>query len=140
MQTNNGNQKQQLLNITVKFQEEKTVQLQNTTLVKVAKKLLNTQSFINLQPMLIVFSTGKQLYFNKNEWYQFLHNEIDIKELIENCETEGLWRNNAIIIFKNKLDVDPGALWTRKENQLFLVNDDWNIIDQFSEALFDHIM
>ena len=122
--------------ITVKFQGNISAKFQNNTLLEVTKKLIHTKAFKNLHPMLLLFDTGKQLYFNKNEFNAFLNNEIDTKELIENCETEGLWRNTTTINFKNKLDVDPGELWTKKGEQLFLVNDDWNIITTFNKQKF----
>tara|TARA_R110001606_G_scaffold273019_1_gene421556 strand:+ start:427 stop:837 length:411 start_codon:yes stop_codon:yes gene_type:complete len=129
-----------LSTITVKFQGNKAVKFKNTTLLEIAKRLLNQQTFVNLQPMLIVFPTGKQLYFNKSEWHQFLHNQISVVELVENTETEGLYRNNNVVVFKGKLDVEPQALWTKKGNQLFLIDDDWNIIVDFNKKIFTEIL
>ena len=129
-------QKPKLPTITVKFQGGKTVVFKNTTLIDIAKRLLNQATFVNLNPMLVIFNTGKQLYFNKSEWNEFLNNTLSIQELFENCETEGLWRNTETVNFENKLDLDPKALWRKKGNQLILVDDDWNIIVNFKDHKF----
>lgn len=125
--------------ITVTFQGNRAVDFKNTTLIEIAKELLTTETFVKLEPMLVSFKTGKKLYFDKTEWHYFLHNQISVQELFENCETEGLFRNNETINFKNKLDVDPGALWSKKATQLFLINDDWNIIVNFKDHKFTEV-
>ncbi|WP_372744267.1 hypothetical protein [Lutibacter sp.] len=122
--------------ITVKFLGNKTVIFKNVSIEDITYKLLKTDSFFNLQPMQIQFNTGKKLYFNKNNFRQFLSKAITLQELIETTETEGLYRNNETVVFKNKLDVDPGALWSKKGNQLFLIDDDWNINVKFNQQQF----
>lgn len=145
MQTQNEQKKKDLKQgleiptITVMFQGDKSVAFKNHTVLQIAEKLLSQTTFVNLQPMLIVFSGGKQLYFNKNQWHQFYHNQISINELFETTETNGLFRNKEMVIFKDKLEVDPGALWTKKNNHLFLVDDDWSINVKFNPKLFAKI-
>ena len=125
--------------VTVKFQGNKSVKFQNTTVLEIAKKLLNNITFSNLQPMLIVFCTGKKLYFEKSYWLSFFNKDISVVELFENCETDGLFRNTNTINFENKIDIDPGALWSKKGTKLYLINDDWNIVVKFNTKLFTEI-
>ncbi len=125
--------------ISVKFLGNKTVIFKNSTLLSVTDKLLNEKAFAQAEPMLITFSTGKQLYFKKDDFYQFFNNKLTVAELFLNTETEGLWRNKHTIVYNKKIDIDPGSLWTKKANFLTLVDDDWNVSVKFEKELFSEI-
>ena len=125
--------------ISVKFLGNKTVIFKNSTLLSVTDKLLNEKAFAQAEPMLITFSTGKQLYFKKDDFYQFFNNKLTVAELFLNMETEGLWRNKHTIVYDNKIDIDPSSLWTKKANFLTLVDDDWNVSVKFEKELFSEI-
>jgi hypothetical protein len=87
-------------------------------------------------PLLMVFSTGKKLYYDDDHVRSFVAGSIDQMELVENCECEGIYRNNTRLKMENGEELEEGGLWTKKNNYVFLVDKDQGIYCPFDSELF----
>jgi len=87
-------------------------------------------------PLLMVFSTGKKLYYDEEQIKLFVTDNIDQMELVENCECDGIYRNNTRLKMENGEELEEGWLWTKKNNYVFLVDRDQGIYCPFDEKLF----
>jgi len=87
-------------------------------------------------PLLMVFSTGKKLYYDEDQVRLFVAGTIDQMELVENCECEGIYRNNTRLKMENGEELEEGWLWTKKNQHVFLVDRDQGIYCPFDSELF----
>lgn len=125
--------------ITVTFLGNKTVVFKNETLKSVAEKLLNDQKFTNLKPLLVKFSTGKQLYFHENLFWCFINEEIGVLELMEQTLCDGLYINTSALLTDDEQTVDVGELWKCNGNKLVLINDDNYITSTLDLGVFQFV-
>jgi len=87
-------------------------------------------------PLLMVFSTGKKLYYDEEQIKLFVTDNIDQMELVENCECDGIYRNATRLKMENGEELEEGWLWTKKNQHVFLVDKDQGIYCPFDEKLF----
>jgi len=121
--------------IKVKFQGGLTLKVKDYSIKDLVKLLLNNNPFPSSEPLLISFK-GKKLYFDKAEFTAFVNNDINLEELIANQSIDGLYRNNDDFDLGNGIYVDYGSLWSKKDQRMFLIDDDRNIIIHFDKANF----
>ena len=119
--------------IKVKFQGGLTLKVKDYSIKDLVKLLLNNNPFPSSEPLLISFK-GKKLYFDKAEFTAFVNNDINLEELIANQSIDGLYRNNDDFDLGNGIYVDYGSLWSKKDQRMFLIDDDRNIIIHFDKA------
>lgn len=122
--------------ITVTFQGSETVTFKSVSLKDIAQKLLTQQTFINLNPLLVKFSTGKQLYFDENIFQCFMNEEIGSLELMELTLCDGLYRNTSALLTDDDQTVDAGELWKCTGNKLTLIDADNHITSQLDLGVF----
>ena len=121
--------------IKVKFQGGLTLKVKDYSIKDLVKLLLNNNPFPSSEPLLISFK-GKKLYFDKAEFTAFVNNDINLEELIANQSIDGLYRNNDDFDLGNGIYADYGSLWSKKDQRMFLIDDDRNIIIHFDKANF----
>jgi hypothetical protein len=124
--------------ITVKFLGNEAVVFKYGSLKDIAVKLLSHQQFINLNPLLIQFSTGKQLYFDENEFQSFIDDEITAQQLMEATQCESLYRNMDDLVSR-KTTIDAGALWKCNGETLTLIDIDNQVTTMLNLSLFQMI-
>lgn len=92
----------------------------------------------NTEPLKMVFTgTGKILYMDKNAHLAFLRGEIAMPELIEQTETDELYRNRIDVISNEKETVEAGGLWKCRQQTLILIDDDRNVTHKLNLDIFE---
>jgi len=86
---------------------------------------------------MIITSTGKMLYMDKNAHMAFLQGKITMQQLIELTEIDELYRNKVDVISVEHIQVDAGSLWKLRQQTLFLVDDDQQATHKLDVAIFE---
>lgn len=115
--------------------------VENKTFTESVKMVLNGQ-FEKVGTPLKVFipSTNKTLYFDDDYFRNFIQGSLEMPELIENTECDGLYRNKIEIETPKNREIEPDSLWKKQGNYMILVDGDKYIqIDADNLELFKEI-
>lgn len=127
------------ITITFTFQDNSVLTVKEKPFNVAVKTGCDYMTFEN-QPIKILFpNTKKVLYFDKEMIFAYLQNELSQIELIEKLQCDGLFRNKNKLLTNTKEEIDPGALWMKRGDELFLVSGDEFVLCDHVDSLFQEV-
>jgi hypothetical protein len=104
------------------------------TFKDIVATLLEDAKFKDLDPLKIVFTTGKTFYFERHKFLRYHQGELDFADLVQETECDGLYRNKAALKSKHGYEVEPDSLWLLQGDTLELVHEDEYVACEFNTA------
>lgn len=124
------------LSAEARYLDGATMQINGISFNQVIRKVHEDAQKHDRTPLLITFSTGKNLYYDEEQVRNFVENNIDQLELVEATECDGIYRNATKLKMHGGEELEEGWLWTKKGNYVFLVDKDRSIYCDYDERLF----
>lgn len=113
------------VNIRIVFSKGEGLSVHDT-FHRVVAMILEADTIKGYDPLMLIFSTGKILYFDKETFFQFNQGEMSHAELIRQTECQGLFRNKTFIK-SGKYEIEPESLWLLRGKELVLIDSDEHI-------------
>lgn len=128
-----------MLNVIFLGINGESLKLQATTLREIFTIQRNEK--FKMQPVALRFESGKLLFYNENTINAFVLDEnMEVSELVENCQCKAIYRNNKDVLTNDKITIESGALWRETDRFLELVDDDYFVQSELDNSLFDKIV
>lgn len=131
-----------LNNPTLIFHYTDAITLRTTTKTfeEAVNFIMKVPRFASHPPLkMVVESTGKILYFDETKFKAFVEGEISQIILIQETQSDGLYRNKVDIQIAKHDIIDSGSLWKRKGKTLYLIDEDRHLPIVFPDDNFIEI-